>query len=218
MKNINVYIVVAMILSGCASRQFVQPVSGNAAVLKDMMTKNQCESACWLGIEPGSTDSTVVEGILNKYYGNENVSVSQSDSEGWSAVSWTNTNSQTPPYSGAVVIKDNYVSRIEVYFESLTINDVASVFGEPETVLVAPASDIPQCYGIWGLFYSSTGLELELGQDGVLEKTERVFKMLIFKPLSQDRERAQKLSSSYRMLSWQGYVDYCSVVQSTQQP
>lgn len=182
-----------------------------------MMTQNKCENACWAGIQPEITEPESVQRILNKYYGDKNVSTTNGDD--WSVIGWTNADSTTPPYSGGVVIKDNYVSRIEVYFETLIVEDVISAIGEPEVVLVMPNSSIPQCYGIWSLFYSSTGLELELGQDGLLESTDKVFKLVIGKPLSQDSERLPKMPEYYRMLSWQGYNhDYCSFIKPTGQP
>ena len=128
MKYYQVFTLATLLLSGCSGFQLFQPsststpnailptpIQDHIAFVQNMMSLHQCIYACWLGIEPGITDPTLVEEILKKQYGDENVVVLQKDQAGRNIIKWASGSSKITSYIGGVLIENNVVSSLDVY-------------------------------------------------------------------------------------------------------
>lgn len=169
---------------------------------QDFKDTNECTLPCWEGIVPGvTTENEAKKLITEKYHMTEELLVDTSIN--WSA----------RDYHANVRFHNDTVSGIRIWFDRqmLTVGDIISQYGEPETVEIEPPE--------WGsgcgvrLQYEQRGIEVtrlsEHATSGIIEASQYVYALNLFR---SDPSNSMMVGNPRVIVEeWRGYGIYCTV-------
>lgn len=175
----------------------------NVLKFQEAISSQNCISACWAGIQPGTTDHNESVAILQQRYGVQNVEVKPN------SVTWISDGVDNSR-GGNLVFFDGVVDSVRVWFgrDRLTVEDLLELLDQPESIRVARAfSSEINCAGA-SLFYSSVGVEAWLSPEGLFvgANPSQFIDSIMF--LSPRLLKNWQITDSV-LIEWGGYRDYC---------
>ena len=158
--------------------------SNNLQSFQDILSYPNCNSFCWRGIEPGITERSEAEKILEEVYGNENIEIDDG------LLSWI-SNDEDFSYSGNLIFLDDTVDEIVVEFdkEVLLINDLIKIIGDPTLVRVAIAFSSETNCASASIYYPDKSTEVWLYPQDQIVGVEKLQSISSFRILSLDFQK-----------------------------
>ena len=179
--------------------------------MKARIISRNCNSGCWMGIEPEISTKSQALDILDKYYGSENVSVDNGNSEGWT-INWKSDDIELP-HNGMIEGYQDRVLRMWIFLngENLNVENLLEDMGNPHSVR-AVLSSIAENYEVTcagaSLLYPQYGVEFYLLQnpESVGVSSNQFVNGLYIRTPWKPEERPWT-DSFY--IQWDGYHEYC---------
>lgn len=197
-RNVGLY---ASLLLGSLLLVSCQPLSENAQTLKKSLLAKGCTAPCWIGIQPGVTDTEKAQEILNEHYGQDKV-LNKGSLE-WSGIGKDNVK------AGYLFPYDEVVQEMYILFNSpIRVDELIAILGKPTHVQV---TGVNMCLGV-NLRFKDDGMLALLGNlDGTykgVNESQSVWGILL--RTVEVEQNAQVYDAA--LIEWDGYKDYCEIV------
>jgi hypothetical protein len=160
---------------------------------------------CWIDIKPGSTTSDQALLLLETRYGKDNITLDQD------RISWQTQHPQDRCQSGWLDIdKQGIVDEITLTFSQnkLTVAQLISEIGEPSFVYV---STYPSTCAGSLISYPSIGINAWLHPENGSIGVQSGQSISSVKLLAIEQARMWSITD-HSKLKWQGFLDYCILV------